>query len=84
MFRSTQLLLTALTFSVILAGSAQLPPPRPANPNLWNGTLKLDYSRSSPGISHGDGPERYRLTLGPASQNAVMFEVGGHGAWRDR
>lgn len=72
--KQTQIVLLAAMFSVAVGGSAQLPPPRSPNPNPWSGTWKLDYTRSSPGIQHGDAPERYRLTLGPAFQDAVTLK----------
>ena len=74
MIRPIRILLATVLSCATIIGSAQLPQPHPPNPNPWNGTWKLNYSRSSPGIKHGDAPERYRLTLGPAFQNAVALK----------
>ena len=55
-----------------LPASAQLPPMRPADPNPWNGTWKLDAGRSSPGAE--DAPQAYRFTLGAASASVVTIK----------
>ena len=53
---------------------AQLPPPKPADPNPWNGTWKLDASRSSPDVVKAGAPQVYRLTLGPAITDVVSLK----------
>jgi hypothetical protein len=59
-----------LSFTAI----AQLPPPKPADPNPWNGTWKLDASRSSPEVVKAGAPQAYRLTLGPAITDVVSLK----------
>ena len=53
---------------------AQLPPPKAADPNPWNGTWKLDASRSSPEVVKAGAPQAYRLTLGPAITDVVSLK----------
>jgi hypothetical protein len=53
---------------------AQLPAPKPADPNPWNGTWKLDASRSSPEVVKAGAPQVYRLTLGPATTDVVSLK----------
>ena len=56
---------------------AQLPPMKPANPNPWNGSWKLDTKRSSPAASEAGVPQVYRFTLGPSLANAgtIKWEI---------
>lgn len=61
---------TWLSFTAV----AQLPPPKPADPNPWNGTWKLDASRSSPEVVKVGAPMAYRLTLGPAIADVVSLK----------
>ena len=53
---------------------AQLPSPKPADPNPWNGTWKLDASRSSPAAAQDGTPQAYRFTLGPAITDVVSLK----------
>ena len=64
-------LLALLALVAALTATAQLPPPRPANPNPWNGTWRLDVSRSSPAAAQPGVPQAYRFTLGPGGTAAV-------------
>jgi hypothetical protein len=66
--------LCALSLCFSLTAIAQLPPPKPADPNPWNGTWKLDASRSSPGAVKAGAPQAYRLTLGPSSTDTVSLK----------
>ena len=59
---------------ILETASAQLPPPKPADPNPWNGTWKLDVSRSSPEVVKAGAPQAYRLTLGPAITDVVSLK----------
>ncbi len=60
-----------LLCAVTLTATAQLPPPKPADPSPWNGTWKLDPARSSPGVTEAGAPQAYRFTLGPGVPNIV-------------
>ena len=57
-----------------LGAIAQLPSMKPADPNHWNGTWKLDTSRSSPDVVKAGTPHAYRLTLGPAITDVVSLK----------
>lgn len=48
-----------------VSASAQLPPPKPLDPNPWNGSWRLNVQRSSPVAAEPGIPQVYRLTLGP-------------------
>ena len=66
----------ALTLAAA-AATAQLPPPKPADPNPWNGTWKLDVKRSSPAAAEPGVPQAYRLTLGPGGSalTPIQWEI---------
>ncbi len=61
----------ALVAALTLTAAAQFPPPKPASPNPWNGTWKLDVKRSSPVAAEEGVPQAYRFTLGPSGPTAV-------------
>ncbi len=66
-----------LLLSVVSMGISQLPAPKPADPNPWNGTWKLDVKRSSPAAAGEGVPQAYRLTLGAGNGSVVpiMWEI---------
>ncbi len=53
---------------------AQLPPRKPADPNPWNGSWKLDVKRSSPAAAEAGVPQVYRFTLGPGDEMTVPIK----------
>ena len=55
-------------------GVSQLPAPKPADPNPWNGTWKLDVKRSSPAAAEEGVPQAYRFTLGPGHDGVVPIQ----------
>lgn len=67
--------LLLLFCTLVPAGALQmqLPGPPPADPNPWNGTWKLDSTRSSPGTAD-QAAEAYRFTLGPSGPAAVTLK----------
>lgn len=75
MRHSSRQITTAVLAAVLSVGSqAQLPPPKPADPNPWNGSWKLNVQRSSPVAAELGVPQMYRFTLGPASSPNVTIK----------
>ena len=64
---------SVLFLLVVSLGIAQLPAPKPADPNPWNGTWRLDVKRSSPAAAGEGVPQAYRLTLGPGDGSVVSI-----------
>ena len=69
----TPRLLIALLLAAVPL-SAQLPPRKPADPNPWNGSWKLDIKRSSPAAAEAGVPQVYRFTLGPGDGGIVPIK----------
>ena len=71
--------LGGLLFALISAfqAGAQLPAPKPIDPNPWNGSWRLSVQRSSPVAAEPGVPQVYKFTLGPGSSSdvAIKWEI---------
>jgi hypothetical protein len=67
----------AIMCSVLGVCHAQLPAPKPTDPNPWNGTWRLNIPRSSPVAAEAGVPRTYRFTLGPGNSEdvAIKWEI---------
>lgn len=72
--KKAKLLFLGGVIAISLTAGAQLPAPKPSDPNQWNGTWELDAARSSPAVVQAGAPHAYRLTLGPATDNVVALK----------
>ncbi len=63
-----------LAFGIVMGAHAQLPKPKPVDPNPWNGSWKLNVQRSSPVAAQKGVPQVYRLTLGPGPSADVPIK----------
>ena len=63
-----------LALGIVMGAHAQLPKPKPVDPNPWNGSWKLNVQRSSPVAAQKGVPQVYRLTLGPGPSPDVPIK----------
>ena len=70
---SSFLFLCALASGPAIA-LAQLPAPKPSDPNPWNGSWRLDVKRSSPVAAEQGVPQVYRFKLGPGGPQVVPIQ----------
>jgi hypothetical protein len=63
----------AVACSALGVCHAQLPAPKPTDPNPWNGTWSLSVPRSSAVAAQAGVPRMYRLTLGSGNSEDVLI-----------
>ena len=66
-----------ISCGMTLSAAAQLPPARATDPNPWNGSWKIDLTRSTPGVAQAGVPQVYRFSLGAGNGSvvAVKWEI---------
>ena len=63
-----------LALATVAGAPAQLPKPRPVDPNPWNGSWRLNVQRSSPVAAQKGVPQVYRFMLGPGPSANVPIK----------
>ena len=63
-----------LALGTVVGAHAQLPKPKPVDPNPWNGSWKLDVHRSSAVAAQQGVPQVYRFTLGPGPSTDIPIK----------
>ena len=63
-----------ISLGMMLSAVAQLPSPRPTDPNPWNGSWKIDLTRSTPGVAKVGVPQVYRFSLGAGNGSVVSIK----------
>ena len=74
MKRTYVLSIVLIGCGMALSAMAQLPAPKPTDPNPWNGSWKIDLKRSTPGVAEAGVPQVYRFSLGAGNGSVVPIQ----------